>query len=158
MLKNCNGTVAQLAAGKALKMPQVWVQIPSVLPFLKAGVALLIGIFVYVFTTHCVIKLGKIDGPSMFPTYREGDTFYVKAYELFYRNPKRNEIVVLKDIDGIEVIKRVVLIPGDFDIYSPHHKVLVNNEYVVLGDNRTNSLDSRDYGPIKRHQLLGIVD
>lgn len=36
------------------------------------------------------------------------------------------------------------------------HKVLQNG-YVVRGDNSTDSLDSRTFGPISRHDILGKV-
>ena len=31
------------------------------------------------------------------------------------------------------------------------------NEFIVLGDNRMNSMDSRHYGPISRRDILGLI-
>ena len=34
---------------------------------------------------------------------------------------------------------------------------LKNNEYFVMGDNRTNSFDSRSYGPINKEDMKGVI-
>ncbi len=43
------------------------------------------------------------------------------------------------------------------DPYKSQSITATNNEYIVLGDNRNNSTDSRVYGPIPRSQIIGKV-
>ena len=92
-------------------------------------------------------------------------------------------INVTEDGDGyVAIVKRVVACPGDtvkfvngelyvenvkeerfvFKWASPgvgDHYVhtMQEDEYFVLGDNRGNSTDSEDYGPIKKSQIYGKV-
>ena len=82
----------------------------------------------------------------------------------------------------VAIIKRVVACPGDTvtflngELYVNNMKeekyvykwssvgvgmnythTMQEDEYFVLGDNRGNSIDSEDYGPIKRSQIFGKV-
>ena len=89
----------------------------------------------------------------MEPTYRDGDAVMVNHTQLLFRDPIRNEIVVIKLKDGDTVIKRVVALPGDVV-----GEKLGPDEYWVVGDNLAVSDDSRSFGPVKRTQILGIVE
>lgn len=127
------------------------------IPFVPA---LLIGAIIsYFVVSTWGFAIGKVKGCSMEPTYHDGTLFIVRSYELLFRNPRKGEVVVLKDNGGFTVIKRIALTPGELDTISPTREphVLRNNEYVVLGDNTENSTDSRVYGPVRRNQLIGIV-
>jgi len=55
-------------------------------------------------------------------------------------------------IDGEEVAQ-----PVDSSDSGTHSWVLEADQYIVLGDNRAASTDSRVYGPIHRDQLLGPI-
>src|SRR5262249_19892866 len=49
-------------------------------------------------------------------------------------------------------------IPGEPPIYNPSLRVtLAAQEYFVLGDNRGNSLDSRDFGAVARSAIIGYI-
>lgn len=127
-----------------------------------------------------VVESDIVEGGSMQPTLQSGD--YVLIYKLAYRGgrlPERGAIVTLASpIEPGEIlVKRVVGLPGDYVQYV-NGWVLINGvtmgrmaaapgwrdeppEYVppghvyVLGDNRGNSEDSRDWGPISAGALRG---
>jgi signal peptidase I len=104
-----------------------------------------------------------------------------------FRDPRRGEMVVFHatgelgstitpDRDGdLPVAKRVIGIPGD-QVVGRDSRVYVNgfkaddittasfkradlgtDEYFLLGDNRSFSQDSRDFGPVPRNAIFGRV-
>jgi len=127
-----------------------------------------------------VVESDIVQGASMEPALQPGD--YVLVCKLAYRNgqlPARNEVVTFTSPvhPGEVLVKRVVGLPGDAIQYQGL-LVLINGaligplavplppglalpEYVppghvyVVGDNRANSEDSRDWGPIEVSALRG---
>jgi len=126
-----------------------------------------------------------VKGQSMEPNFEDKDYLIVDRITYRFREPKRGEIIVFKLPQGQRLIKRIIGLPGeeveisegrikiknengefflDESKYLPQNftfgdlKItLGNNEYFVLGDNRSHSLDSRTLGPIKRDQIIGRV-
>ena len=47
------------------------------------------------------------------------------------------------------------VVTDDFKLSDIGVDVIPENKYLVLGDNRSNSLDSRNYGLIDRKQIIG---
>jgi nickel-type superoxide dismutase maturation protease len=80
-----------------------------------------------------------VEGPSMEPTLEERDRLVV----LRRRRPAAGDIVVVADPRhrGRVLVKRVMAVAGD--------------EIVVEGDNRARSTDSRDFGPVRRRDVVG---
>ena len=101
----------------------------------------------------------KVVGESMAPTYHDGYILMMSAYELHKHGPQKGDVVVFRDVDGVIVIKRIALVPGEVDTVSPRAgwRILGRNQYIVLGDNANNSMDSREYGPVHRDQMIGVV-
>lgn len=134
-----------------------------------------------------VAQFHKVSGNSMFPTLHDGD--YLITEKVSYRlgNPKRGEIIVLKNPrdESQDFIKRIIAIPGD-NIKVENNQVFVNggvisepylppntptrsgafltekdpvktdaNQYFVLGDNRSYSFDSREWGAVTREEIVG---
>lgn len=123
----------------------------------------------------------RVDGHSMEPTLHDGQ--YLMVNKLAYRlgMPGRGDIVVFPSPQdsGRALIKRVVGLPGeevaisDGQVYingarlsepylAVNHglanwgpSVLGAGEYLVLGDNRNNSNDSRNFGPVRDEALIG---
>jgi signal peptidase I len=124
-----------------------------------------------------------IPSESMAPTLRPGD--HVLVDKLSYRlgDPTRGDLVVFRAPgDGAIAVKRIVGLAGDrvgiadgvlavnghlqresFVDY-PHMDsvyfgpvVVPAGDVFVLGDNRADSRDSRDYGAVPRRSLIGRV-
>lgn len=149
--------------------------------FIKDSLKYIIIVVVILFIVICVMSFQQVIGPSMNPTLYEGDVVVVNKFIYKFRKITRNEVVVLK-YDEKLLIKRVVGLPGehvaynnnimyidgekykekftnsktdDFDIKQLGYDIIPDDYYLVLGDNRENSMDGRDFGLIKKSDILG---
>ena len=124
-----------------------------------------------------------VNGASMEPNFEDGNYLLVDEISYRFAAPRRGEVVVFRYPNDRSVffIKRLVGLPGerlvirDGKIYiegkelseeylgpTPHTegKISVNlgkDEYFVLGDNRSYSFDSRNWGPIQREDIIGVA-
>lgn len=126
----------------------------------------------------------QVVGPSMEPTYRSGQTVLVQDYASTSTDPQRGDVVIFypPETAHLSSLKRVVGLPGErvrldaqgavtingAPLHEPYVKTGGNpdgviavtlgpGEYFLLGDNRPNSLDSRNFGPIPRAHIVGKV-
>ena len=83
----------------------------------------------------------KIFGHSMEPQIKTGETVLVSGIPYWFKIPKINDIVAFKDNNGKVLIKRIVKIQ--------------NGKYFMQGDNKHDSLDSRQLGLISKNQIIG---
>ena len=138
-------------------------------------------ILAVLFVKAFIVTPIKVNGESMYPTLEEGDIMILNKTAYYFNKPERFDIVVVNMPDEY-LIKRVIGLPGehieykDNTLYVDGKKVKENfkhgvtddfnieelgsdtiplNTYLVLGDNRENSLDSRELGFIREDQLLG---
>jgi signal peptidase I len=123
----------------------------------------------------------RVASASMMPTYSAGDVVLVSERPPDLSDLDRGDLVTFRSPeDGHSALKRVIGLPGD-SLVIKDAELYVNGRHVrehyvnhrlidayysrtytvpagtvfVLGDNRGNSVDSRDYGPIPADALLG---
>ena len=116
----------------------------------------------------------------MQPTLQEGNIVIVSKLSYKFGDIKRGDILVF-EYDGMKnLIKRVIGLPGEKiefknntlyidgiaykesyleNIKTNDYKVekVEENHYIVLGDNRENSYDSREIGQISKDDIIGKV-
>lgn len=151
--------------------------------FLKDALKYIIAIAVILIVAIYVVSFQEVIGPSMNNTLKSGDITVVNKLVFRLRNIKRNEIVSLKKDDKI-MVKRIIGLPGehieykdnilyvdgkkisdsrssstkDFKLESIGYDTIPKDMYLVLGDNRTNSSDSRTFGIVKKSDIIGKVN
>lgn len=146
-------------------------------PFLPYIIIIVVVLFIKAF----IVTPIKVNGESMHPTLEEGDIMILNKTAYYFNKPKRFDIVVV-DMPDEYLIKRVIGLPlehieykdntlyvdgkkvkenfkhektEDFNIKELGSDTVPEGSYLVLGDNRENSLDSRELGFMKEEQLLG---
>ena len=120
----------------------------------------------------------------MNPTMKQNDIVLVNKLITNVKDIQRNDVLIINQ-DEKHMIKRVVGLPGEYIEYKDNYlyvnnikykeafiegintkdfkledlignyKKIPKDMYLVLGDNRENSLDSRDYGLIKKENIIG---
>ena len=125
----------------------------------------------------------RVDGQSMMDTLMDGEFMVATKFDYLLGNPERFDIVICHypNTDRKYRVKRVIGMPGD-KVYLKGDDLYINDElveqpfplrantlkdyyieevpegqYVLLGDNRGNSRDTRDVGLIPRSMIKGHV-
>jgi signal peptidase I len=128
------------------------------------------------------VQLIKVRGKSMEPAIGDGSWVVLARAGFRRREPQRFDVVRLEEpgFSGHWILKRIVGLPGeevtlkvgellvggelveDSFAYCPdatesHTWWLRDDEFVVLGDNRSASTDSRKFGPVNRSSIHSRV-
>lgn len=132
-----------------------------------------------------VVSLQQVVGPSMSTTLNEDNIIAIDKISYRFTEPKRFDIISFEYAETKYLIKRIIGLPGEhirykdgvlyindepyedknnlniktdnFDLKKLGFDVIPDNMYLVLGDNRGNSLDSRStkVGLIKKEDIIG---
>lgn len=131
--------------------------------------------------THCVVS-----GDSMEPTLSSGQHLVATRLSFRRQYLSRGDIVVLRDPwgDGRDYVKRIIGLPreivelkkegdlivsgelieegylgGASHVYPEDYPIwtLGDEEYLLMGDNRRSSRDSRALGPVLQKKIIGRV-
>lgn len=152
----------------------------KIIKFFKDLIPYIIIIILVVLFRSFIMTPVEVEGRSMYSTLDNGEILILNKYN---KNYKRFEVIVFKN-NNDKLIKRIIGLPGDKVEYKDNklyvngkyikEKFLKNNQttfdfkledlgykkipegyYFVLGDNRTNSTDSRIIGLINEKQISG---
>lgn len=120
----------------------------------------------------------RVDGYSMRPTLEDGEFILVNKLSYRWSAVERGDIIVFHHPGlGEDLIKRVIGLPGDI-VLVQNSQVFVNGQLLnepyisqaplysgewvvnegdlfVLGDNRNNSNDSKDWGLLPMENIVG---
>lgn len=148
----------------------------------KIGIVAVVILVVVVY----IVSITQVVGSSMYPTLKDGEILILNKLKYKVTDVKRGDIISLKYADTKYLIKRVIGMPGD-EVYIKDNQLYINNKvykepyikemlkydnfdlstfgydkipdgyYFVLGDNRENSLDSREIGLIPKKDIIGKV-
>ncbi len=136
------------------------------------------------FLIQSVIRNFRVDGHSMDPNLQHGQYLVVDkiSYKLPFdlRSPQRGDIIVFEPPThpDKDFVKRIIGLPGEtieirqgqvfinneplnepfgarLDRFSMPARAIPAEEYFVMGDNRANSNDSRNWGSLQTDRVIG---
>ena len=147
---------------------------------------LIIIIIIILFLMLYVVSVTQVVGSSMSPTLKDEEVLILNKFQYRFFDIKRGDIVSLDYEDTKYLIKRIIGLPGetvkivnnqlyindkiyeeeylandlnydDFSLTDLGYSKIPEDMYLVLGDNRENSLDSREIGLIKKEDINGKI-
>lgn len=153
----------------------------------EVAVTLLITLVLFI-GLHYSAQAVPLDGPSMQPGLHTNERVLVNSLAYAFHGPQRGDVIVFHPPSAPDerYIKRVIGLPGDTIVLTPDavtingytlHEPYITpapmgetenpepetiklseSQYFVMGDNRTNSQDSRFFGPIDSHSIIGEAE
>lgn len=146
----------------------------------EAVKVIIISLAIIVPIRYFLVQPFIVKGASMEPNFHDREYLIINEISYRFGDPVRGEVVILKDPLNPQVyfIKRVIGLPGekveikngrvyindqelaesyieDFGLENFDAITLGDKEYYVMGDNRTNSFDSRRFGPVSDDAIIG---
>ena len=149
----------------------------------KEAIPYLIVVIIVVLIRSFIITPALVDGDSMLPNLQDNNLILLNKLDYKLNEIRRFDVVVI-NLDGQKLIKRVIGYPGehveykndnlyidgsniyesfkhtktnDFELENIGYLTIPGDKYFVVGDNRENSTDSRVIGLIDRKDILGSV-
>lgn len=142
------------------------------------SVSLVVSLIIILFLYQPV----RVEGTSMLPRLEDQDRLFINKFAYQFEKIQRGDVVVFyyPHDHSKSYIKRVIALPGD-RLFVDHGMVVVNgvqqrepyvperyqddrsipeqiippNQFFVMGDHRSISSDSRDFGPVPRDLIYG---
>lgn len=125
----------------------------------------------------------RVDGPSMLPTYKPGAINFVNRLAYWRSEPQRGDVVAVRySGHSIMLMKRVIALPGETIEFvngrtvvnghyldepyikkpcnwnvRPERYQLREDEYYVVGDNRSMPFENHQQGAAARKRILGRI-
>lgn len=117
--------------------------------FIAGGYLSYFGCVVYC-TLEYVGDFVICQGPSMEPTIISNDIVLTEHISVMLKKIKKGDIIVSKSPSNPKqyICKRVLAMPGDKVRKGFLASVVPQGHVWLEGDNKSNSTDSRDYGPV----------
>jgi signal peptidase I len=143
---------------------------------------LLISAFASVLIITFLYQPVRVEGTSMLPRLEDSDRLFINKFVYHFSAIERGDVVVFRYPRDPEksYIKRVIALPGD-RLRIDHGRVILNGKpihepyvpleyrdnrsmaelvipadsYFMMGDHRSISSDSRDFGPVDRDLVYG---
>jgi signal peptidase I len=143
---------------------------------------LLVSIAISLFIILFLYQPVRVEGTSMLPMLEDQDRLFINKFAYRFEDIHHGDVVVFlyPQDHSKSYIKRVIALPGD-ELRIDHGTVWVNGvalqedyvpfkyrddrsqpemiipkgEYFVMGDHRSISSDSRDFGPVTRPLIYG---
>src|SRR4051812_21069558 len=82
----------------------------------------------YFLISHFLFQSVQVVGASMSPTLHNADRYFVNRWMYHVREPRRGDIVVIKDpTDGVYVVKRIVALGGE-SVYFKDGELYINGK------------------------------
>jgi signal peptidase I len=91
-----------------------------------------------------MLRLLKVKGHSLEPTYQEGDFVFISKIPFFLAPPRPGDVIAFRQPGYGTLIKQIEQAEAESD------------ELYVRGTH-PDSVDSRQFGPVRRRDVLGKV-
>jgi signal peptidase I len=162
-------------------LPQTPVELPG-RSFWLWGRDMLFSLAVSFFIITFLYQPVRVEGTSMMPRLGDQDRLFINKFVYHFESIHRGDVVVFhypRDLQK-SYIKRVIAMPGDelriddgrtyvngrllpepyvprkfHDSRSQDAMVIPPDQYFVMGDHRSISSDSRDFGPVSGDLIYG---
>ena len=122
--------------------------------WLLALAAVAIEVCLFLLTTRRFV----VEGRSMLPALEAGDRVVVSIYGFRWRRPRVGEIVVVRRRGSSRHdVKRIAAGPDQAVDLQGRSLILSPGQWFLLGDNASQSTDSRQLGPVEERELVGPV-
>lgn len=176
------GEACALVAGPAVTLPARPARGSVAHPWWRITRDLLRGVAVLIALHVFVLQISVVRGHSMRPSLSDGDRLVVDRLSPRLGGVSRFDVVVLRypRDPSVDFVKRIVGLPGDrvrierSGLYVNDHLVdqrflhiddpvdmpeclVPEGQYLVLGDNRPISCDSREFGMVPADLVKGLV-